>query len=290
MVESHRDLFSGIGYGGRRRRQRPEVPYECRDKIFLELLALLGPDLGVDGEAILRRVTQDAPSWLAPAVEGPFTGLALARYKRGLLTQLTEAYYLDEEADDDGLGDYGIRRHRAGFGGLDAWYHSPFMTLFRTDFRGGVKTLNWLLNHAALIRARILTRLHGMSHRLLDSDVGPYRADLKITGTRRLYVGNEHVWMWYRGTGVGPYPCMSALQALERTCDQIIKAGIPIKTLVPLLLDGCENLAMVGLVVGILVRLLEATDDLLYPYFTEPIIWSHEFRRVGSEYSRLAAN
>ena len=26
-------------------------------------------------------------------------------------------------------------------------------------------------------------------------------------------------------------PCMSALQALERTCDQMIKAGIPIKTL-----------------------------------------------------------
>ena len=59
-----------------------------------------------------------------------------------------------------------------------------------------------------------------MSHRLGDIDVSPYQADLNITGTRRLYVGDEHVWMWYRGTGVGPYPCMSALQALERTCDQ----------------------------------------------------------------------
>ena len=46
--ESHSDLFvSQMGYGGRRRRQRPEVPHECRDEVFLELLALLGPDLDV---------------------------------------------------------------------------------------------------------------------------------------------------------------------------------------------------------------------------------------------------
>ena len=76
------------------------------------------------------------------------------------------------------------------------------------------------------------------------------------------------------------YPCMSALQALEHVCDQLIKADIPIKNLIPLLLDGCENLAMVGLVVGILVRHLEAADELLDPYFIESIIWHLEFGRV----------
>ena len=83
---------------------------------------------------------------------------------------------------------------------------------------------------------------------------------------------------------------MSALQALEHVCDQLIKADIPIKNLIPLLLDGCENLAMVGLVVGILVRHLEAADELLDRYFTEPLIWHLEFGRVGNEYSGLAAD
>ena len=294
IAESHPELFSEIGYGGRRRRHRPEVPRECRDEVFLELLALLGPDLGEDGERILRRVARDAPSWLAPAVdEEPFTGFALSKYRRGLLARLTEAYYLDDESDGADFGGDGIRDHlarRVGVLPLAAWHRGPFVSLFRTDFRGGVAALNRLLNHAALIRARTLARLHSMSHSLGDIDLGPYQVDLEITGTRRLYVGDEHVWMWYRGTGVGPYPCMSALQALERTCDQFIEAGIPIKTLVPLLLDGCENLAMVGLVVGILVRHLEAADDLLDPYFTEPLIWSHEFRRVGNEHSLLAAD
>ena len=55
LAESHPELFTEIGYGGRRRRQRPEVPRECRDEVILELLALLGPDLGDGGEAILCR-------------------------------------------------------------------------------------------------------------------------------------------------------------------------------------------------------------------------------------------
>ena len=291
IAESQPELFSEFGYGGRR--QRPDVPRECRDEVFLELLALLGSDLGDDGAAILRRVARDAPWWLAPAIEEIFTGLALSRYRPGLLAELTEAYYLDDEADPAGLHDDGVRDHRVRRGGLfmphAAWHRGPFMPLFRTDFRGGVAALNRLLNHSALIRARTLARLKG-SHSLGDLNVGPYQADLEITGTRRLYFGDEHVWMWYRGTAVGPYPCMSALQALERTCDQIVEAGIPIKILVPLLLEGCENLAMVGLVVGILVRHLEAADDLLDPYLTEPLVWSHEFRRVWNEQSALAAD
>ena len=287
------DPFTVLGYGGHQRRKRPEVPSECTDEVFLELLALLGPDLGDSGEEILRRVARDAPWMLAPAVEEPFAGLALSKYRRGFLAQLTEAYYLDDESNGIEILYDGIRSHQVRGGGLSplyAWYLGPFTYLFQTDFRGGVAVLNRLLNHAALIRARTLARPHGESHSLGDTDISLYKADLEITGKRRQYVGDEHVWMWYRGTGVGPYPCMSALQALEHICDQLIKADIPIKNLVPLLLDGCENLAMVGLVVGILVRHLEAADDLLDPYFIEPLIWDLEFGRVGNEYSGLAAD
>ena len=297
FMESHQDLFSEIGYGGRRRRQRPEVPRVCRDEVFLELLALLGPDLGNAGEAILLRVARDAPSSLSPAVEQLFTDAALAGYQRGLLAQLTLAYYLDDEADGSSghsSMNYGIRRHRIRGGGLyaplAASYYGPFMVLFRTDFRGGVTVLNRLLNHAALVRARTLARLYANSPDPGENDPSSYQESFEITGTPRRYVGDEHVWRWYRGTGVGPYPCISALQVLERACDQLVKVGTPIGTLVSVLLDGCENLAMAGLIVGLLVRHLEVADEGLDPYFTEPAIWSYEFRRIVDEQSILAAS
>lgn len=61
LEERHRDLLTpAIGYGERERRQRPPVPEELTDDTALELLALLGPDLGEDGEQLVRRVARDA--------------------------------------------------------------------------------------------------------------------------------------------------------------------------------------------------------------------------------------
>ena len=291
FVESNRELFSEVGYGGRRPRQRPEVPREITDKVVLELLALLGPDLGEHGEAILRRVARDAPSWLAPAVEEPLAGYALANHRRGFLAEMTEAYYLDEEADEDSSDDYGIRDHHArsfGLVPLAASYRGPFMALFRTDPRNGIALLNRLLNHAARIRARILARLR-YGQPIDDDAVGPYQIELEISGVRQTYVGDEHVWRWYRGTGVGPYPCISALQELERVCDELIESEVPIRTVVSILLEGCESLAMLSLVVGLLVRHIEKADRLLDPYLTEPLVWRNEFDRVVNESSGLAA-
>ncbi len=291
--ERHRWLMSEIGSGGRRRRQRPEIAPEITDQNVIELLALLGSDIGEDGEAILRRVARDAPQRLAPAVEELLTGGALAGNRRGLLAALTEAYYLDDDADGCRPFDDGIRGHHArhlGFAALAAWHLGPFMPLFQTDFRNGVAVLNRLLNHAADIRARTLTRLDRAGPPPRADDVGPNQTELKITGTRQLYLGDEHVWRWYRGTGVGPYPCFSALQALERVCDQLIQHEIPIERLVAILLDGCRNLAMVGLVVGLLARHLENSDRLLDPFLVEPFIWQQEFARIVHESRMFGAD
>ena len=292
LLERHGVLFSEIGYGGRRPRQRPEVPREIKNKDVLELLALLGPDLGDDGAGILRRVAKDAPSWLAPAVEELITGRALATSRRGLLAELTEAYYLDDDVNGFDFHAEGVRRHHARSVGtfpLAAWYRGPFMSLFQSDFRNGVGMLNRLLNHAARIRVGKLGRLRPRGRQLAPAAVRPYETELEIAGARRLYVGDGHVWCWYRGTGVGPYPCFSALQALERASDQLIETGVPIETLVSILLNGCENLAMVGLIVGLLVRHLESARNLLDPYLAEPLIWRYEFARVVNEAGGFAA-
>lgn len=75
----------------RRRRKRPGIPHKITSEIVLELLGLLGPDLGHEGEAILRRVARDAPSWLAPAVDEFFASRALALLGPSLLAHLTVA-------------------------------------------------------------------------------------------------------------------------------------------------------------------------------------------------------
>lgn len=292
--ERHRGLFTEIGYPrGRRRRNRHEVPGEVTSEIMVELLALLGPDLGEGGEVVLRRIATEAPSWLHPAVEELLTGRALAGYRRGFLAEMTEAYYLDDEEDGSGFHEDGIRDHHArsfGVTPLAAWYRGPFMALFQSDFRNGVAVVNRMLNHASLARARTLAGHENYGVIIDDSMLDQFRTEFQITGSPRVYVGDGNVWMWYRGTGVGPYPCMSALQALERWCDQLVVAGIPLANIVAILLDGCESLAMVALVVGLLVRHLDDADRLLDPYLSEPVVWELEFGRMVHETSGLAAS
>jgi len=284
-------LFHEIGYPRSRRRRRRDVPREITDKVTVELLALLGPDLGDEGEAILRRIASDAPWDLGPAVEGVLADRALAHRSRGFLAEMTESYYLDEDEDGSGFHEDGIRDH--DFHGLGmphaAWYYGPFMPLLQTDFRGGVRVINRMLNHAARARVRTLASI-GHYGAVSDEELESYRTELQVTGAARTYVGDSHVWIWYRGTGVGPYPCMSALQALERVCDQLIQIDIPLENIVSVLLDGCESLAMVGFVVGLLVRHIEKSDGLLDPYLSEPMIWHLEFGRAVHESSGLAAS
>ena len=272
---------------GRPLRRRADVPREIIDPTVLELFALLGPDVGDAGAAILRRVAKDAPQHLAPVVERPLAGKALSNGPLGLLAEVTEAYYLDDESGN--FFTCGVRSHETMGPPLSAWYYGPFMPLFMTDFRNGVAVLNRLLNHAARNRVRegvdseLDSRNASLTAKLAENELG-------VSGVPKIYIGDDHVWRWYRGNPVGPYPCMSALQALERACDQMIGHGVPIQTLILILLEDCENLAMVGLVVGVLVRHLDASSDLLDPYFVEPTIWKQEFVRIAHESDPFSAD
>lgn len=286
-------FFTTIGYGGQPSRQRPDVPHEVKDKTVVELLALLGPDLSEEGEAILCRIARDAPSWLAPAVEEFLTGRALASYRPDLLAQLTEAYYIDDLPVRFTVFQHGIRSHRArSFGVFDQFgrHRGPFWPLLHADFRNGVRVINRMLNHASRVRAQIASGRDQGDQRLSAADIGQYATELRITGSPKLYIGDQQVWLWYRGTGVGPYPCFSALQALEKECDHLIEHGALISTLVPILLEECESLAMISLVVALIVRHLEGAANMLDPYLTEPLIWEFEFARLVSESSGLAAS
>ncbi|MGW6915001.1 hypothetical protein ACWGB8_14490 [Kitasatospora sp. NPDC054939] len=276
----------------RTREKRQHLPNEYTDEAMLERLALLGPDLDDETEEILRLVAEYGPHDLAPAVEKPFTGHALAQYSPELLRTLIEAYYIDTESPPffSAGSDEGIREHLWGGLGtpLAASYRGPFLALLRTDFRRGVAVINTVLNAAAKARVAHMTRPTWHTHGQ-QADPRDFESIFVLDGAERCFIGDEQVWVWYRGTGVGPYPCMSALQALELVCDELIALGIQPSQLVPVMLAGAESLAMIGLIVGFLVRHVDTAGTLLDSFLAEPQVWHLEFWRHMSESSGLAA-
>jgi hypothetical protein len=139
--------------------------------------------------------------------------------------------------------------------------------------------LNRMLDHAAKFRVEQLSSYRDQP----DERKG---VQLALPGLdSRLFVGDGHVWAWYRGTSVGPYACMSALLALERFIDHLHeRLDIPARSIADLLLRDCHNLAVPGLLVGFLTRHPDSTGTLLDPFLASPAIWHLETARVTGDY------
>ena len=195
-VESHDGQYAEAGHVDQQGHHRPQIPTEVTSDIFLELLALLGPDRGARGAAILRQVARHTPDDLGAVVDDAFASRALAVSGDGLLAELTEAYYLDDKADGIDFLDEGIRERYLGSASVSAvpaWSRGPFMLLFQTDFRNGVAVLNRLLNHAAAVRVHTLAHpgepdrpLVPSAHHIADSHRSELRADARISPYNRL--------------------------------------------------------------------------------------------------------
>ncbi|GGR47998.1 hypothetical protein GCM10010251_76320 [Streptomyces aurantiogriseus] len=298
MGESIRELVLAWLRGMARDTQDPDpLRQQVRDRVLaahperyddfaVEALASLGPDTDEASEQWLRDTATEAPSHLAAAVES-LGAVSMARTHPRLLLELTEAYYIHQpERSRWGGGrmhDEGIRRHhRIHFGPpFSAWHFGPFYWLLHSLPGDTLDMINRMLDHAAACRVRTLRRL-GPDLDPPDAPLEGISLDIPGIGPRR-FVGDSHVWGWYRGSTVGPFPCMSALMAVERLADSLIAAGMPYERVVRLLLRGCNNLAMAGLVVGLLVRHREDVGDLLDVWLTSPAVWGLETSRTSTE-------
>lgn len=268
------------------------------DEFAVQALASLGEDLNDAAASWLRTVASERPDALHEIPESPASVRALAPVDPELLLELTEAYYIEQpEPDDAGFEwagsrgrahlDDGIRdfRHgnKFGFGPPSAaWYYGPFFRLLNLTPLKTIAFINRMLNQAAFYRVTDETQI-------LTSDVdwSSYpSASLHLTDKSgpRHYVGDAHVWSWYRGSTVGPYACMSALLALERFIDSLHKdTEIQLGTIVDLLLHDCHNLAMPGMLYGFLTRHLDEAGDLLDPFLADVTVWHLETGRVTTE-------
>ena len=265
-------------------RVRDEIlRYEADDNPGLGGIGLLGPDLDAAAEKILREVASRDPESLHPLLENSFAPISLAAHRSDLLLDLTEAYYIEHRDPHDPRGypgmDDGIRDHRLGGGmsPLAAAHYGPFWSLLASRPRESIALINRILNHA--VRYRVAR--NGADPESLPTAELPGITVAWPSGGVRHFAGDDQAWRWYRGTGVGPYPCMSALFAVEHLVDQIMRAvDVRLDKIVTLLLADCENLAMPALIVGTLVRSADRVIDELDPWLANPVVWRFEFDRA----------
>ena len=289
----------------RRRRRRRVLDYKVTDEGFVETLALLGADIDTDIERCLRALAEDAPAFLAPAVDAPLSARSIAQHDPELLAALMEAYYIDEDTDGSwGHPDEGIRGHEGRWTGLGppfaAYYFGGFLQLFNAaHLTTSIRVLNNVLNHAARVRVQITSRLNRSRYLFEEPTEEPgdeaevndsSGVTLSLTGEPRKYVGDGHVWAWYRGTSVGPYPCMSALGAMERVAEALLDAGASPNLVAEYLLNGCETLAIPGMLYGLFARNIEKVGNQLDRFLAEPAVWLLEFSRVTSEHYGFRAS
>ncbi|MCC3276560.1 hypothetical protein LJ753_11840 [Arthrobacter sp. zg-Y20] len=277
---------------------RKELPHEVTREEYIECLALLGPDIDDSIERYLLAIAEDAPASLAPAADSPLSARAIALHDPELLAQLMEAYYIDEEDTGWHYGD-GVRDHHGRWKGFPSpfyeYYYGGFWALFNTaSSKTSARVLNKILNHGAQFRVCTLAGLDiapfevAVDYKPGSQDERESGVELNLDGARRLYVGDDHVWSWYRGTSVGPYSGMSALLAMERVAESWLDAGESPEQVLETLLEGCENLAVPGMLFGLLTRHLDKVKDELDRFLAEPIVWQLEFARLAGESNGLA--
>jgi hypothetical protein len=297
---------------GQRRRRRL-LDYELTNETFVETLALLGLDANDEVEQCLRTLASLAPGFLAPAVDSPLSARSIASYNINLLADLIEAYYIDDTSDYGlHMHDAGIRMHQGRWTSVgppfDAYWFGGFWVLFnRAPARVSARVLNRIMNHAAGARAERrehrsreagwLGSEYGDARQPSETSEGNSAADGETRSERAedehtvnfgpataTYRGDAQMWSWYRGTSVGPSPCLSALQAMERVAERWLRVGVTAEAAVEILLHECENLAVPGMLFGLLTRNLEDVGSLIDPFLAEPLVWHAEFARRTSEY------
>lgn len=264
---------------------------EKRDEFAVEAMASLGSDLDESVEQWLRSLAAHSPGRLSPAVEPVFAVMSLVRHSPDLLAHLTEAYYIVIPDDDDPwqqeslIFNDGIRHHanhdHAFMGPLASWQYGPFAILLSANPILGLRTISRILNHAAKARVEQVKSVQSQG---VDQTVDEYERELYLAGVgKRKCLGDSQVWRWYRGSAVGPSPCVSALLAVERFADARLSAGLQPGEVAKLLLKDCYNLAMPGLVVGFLARHSDIQHDELDSWLSQPDVWQLEFDRIANE-------
>lgn len=260
------------------------------EKRHIECLGLLGSEANDQSIQVLQTMAMNYPDALEVVVENELAVALLSKYNMDLLLDLTEAYYIEQPSESFWYTE-GIRNHSSAGGRIPmpAWYKGPFFRLLITDHVPSIKLVNRILERGVRRRIERLQEIKLYDQFNItdreESEEWDIEVDLLNSGLRH-YIGDDHVWRWYRGSGVGPYPCMSALLALEMFLDKLVEAGLSISAIASWLVHESSTLAILGLGYGFLVRHIDKVTNELDDFLAMPEVWQFEFARLASEGGR----
>jgi hypothetical protein len=252
-----------------------------------EAFGLLGPDLDSIGRPRLLAVQASHPDRLDGVVESIYSARALAEADPALLTDLALAYYIEPGPTGlFSLHEEGVREHSLHIGPLRIGGgpdRGPFIWLLRRAPEEGLRLAHELLQHGAAVRQQQMAGYTSpFQVSAQEHTQQPVTLDLPGVGAVE-YVGDSQSWYWYRGTGVGPDPCISAAMALEAFADRLIAQGDSVGQVVSLIMDGAGSLAECGVAFGVLIRHLPDTGPIVANWLRERLIWDLENERVTRE-------
>jgi hypothetical protein len=268
---------------------RPTYDDAWRDSA--QLLAMVPDALDDDALARLRDYALREPGRLDDLVEDRFVVTAMATERPSLLRELALTYYIEpvptptstDWREERGLVDSeGIRDHAFSNGfTLLGPTKGPFRTLLWTDYREGLALVGGVVDAATERRIDLESSWQADA---AGSFKATYEINLNWPGLgNKTFRGTSHVYRWYRGTGVGPYPAMSALMALEAWAIQALAQGVQKTVVVELILGCSSSIAVVALAYGVLIRDLAQVTDELDRFLTHPEIWRLEIDRFVAE-------
>ena len=247
---------------------------------LIQSLATLADDLDDEARDVLRVMAAEDPYHLSAVVEDIDAVRALASADAALLAELAEAYYLDGPDSDD---DYSLRwrgdalRDHQGVGPFlprSAAWRGPFWALFNADPARAFALMRRMLAHVA------------------EQDAPTRSITVDVLGLGpRTYAGDRRLYALYRGDGGwGLAAGTSALLACERVMDQLVASGLPPRAVATLVLSDATEVGSLGLVIGFLVRHVEAVTDELDDVLAHHVLWELELSRATAEHSGMAAH
>lgn len=256
---------------------------------ILKGVALLGPAMDSKAQGFLREAAEANPEELYVVVDETLCARTLADWSPDLLLELAEKYYIRQSPRNGHHAPVlrgGIRDHRPSRAfPFSNWWFGPFYLLLRTNRREAMGFINRMLDYAARFGSRSI-----VFEALPDFSAAQPTLELNLLnfGPRR-YMGDDGVYRWYRGTSNGPFPCISALLAVERIADELLDAGYDLPSIGNFLLSGAQNLAIVGLWVGFLIRHIDQVGKELDELLTAPEVWHYEAARYAGDQSLFHA-
>ena len=251
--ESPEIVAREIAYREKRRKEAVEQEKILSPELRGRRHSLPPPIVGSWGRGQRRPPAEDGPTERVPeSVQSAILDsgglLSLATVRPGVARELVLAVCIDEPKSEkyaDLLGmDFGTAHWRGGYPAM--YFRGPFLRFLEAEPREAIETIARLVNYAT---GRWAERFRQGAPPDLNPDY--YSLELQLPDAPRRWIGNFHVFGWYREMLIGSHSVVSALMALEKWFYDGIDQGRDMTQWFELISSRSESVAFAGLLTAV---------------------------------------